>query len=157
MHAWYWSYGANPDGTSYNQIEGSANPIRDAKHLFGFVWKNPMSTPPQPSEIERINGDRYFDKNPTAFPPPTAMQDPTGPSDWANGKYESYGFPNSAHPGGANMAFCDGHLTFVAETLDPLVYAQLMTSNRNRSRLIDYRGAPPVPERSMPAPPDNVY
>ena len=106
-----------------------------------FVWKN------QPSEIERINGDLYYDKN----PPPTDMKTfatvnaPT---------YESYGFPSSNHPGGANMAFCGGQVVFIADSIDPLVYAQLMTPNRNRSTLFDVNM---VPERKLPPPPDNLF
>lgn len=137
MHSWYWSYGLVDDRT-----------IRDTKHLFGFVWKNPMTSPVQPALKERINGDRYFDQG----TPPTTM------AQWADPNvYETYGFPNSTHPGSVNMAFCDGHVSSVAETMDPLVYAQLMTSNRNRSRLIDYRVNPNVPERKMTPPADNAY
>jgi prepilin-type N-terminal cleavage/methylation domain-containing protein/prepilin-type processing-associated H-X9-DG protein len=155
MHAQYWSYGVNHDGVNYVQVDGTGNQIRDAKHLFGFIWKNPMP-PSQPSLVERINGDRYFDKDP-AVTPPNAMADPAGSTDFANLKYEPYAFPNSTHPGGVNMAFCDGHLSFVAETMDPLIYAQLMTPNRNRSHLIDYSKPGGVPERQLPPPPDNAY
>ena len=56
LHAWYWTYGLDNDGSN----------IKDAKHLFGFVWKNPGGV----SAIERINGDKYYDKlssGPPAF------------------------------------------------------------------------------------------
>jgi prepilin-type processing-associated H-X9-DG protein/prepilin-type N-terminal cleavage/methylation domain-containing protein len=140
MHAWYYSYGLQDDRT-----------IRDTKHLFGFVWKNPMTSPVQPALKERINGDKYFESNNPM--PPKSM------AEWADvNVYESYGFPNSTHPGSVNMAFCDGHVTSIAESMDPLVYAQLMTSNRNRSRLIDYtKPAPGLPERKMTPPEDNAY
>jgi hypothetical protein len=55
------------------------------------------------------------------------------------------------------MAFCDGHVTTINETMDPLVYGQLMTSNRNRSRLNDYTSGTAVPERKMTPPGDNTY
>jgi prepilin-type N-terminal cleavage/methylation domain-containing protein/prepilin-type processing-associated H-X9-DG protein len=139
MHAWYWSYGAPPANQDDSQIV-------DAKHIFGFVWKN--RTASQPSKIERINGDRYYE------PPAVA---PTTMEQFAAAGHESYGFPNSTHPGGVNMAFCDGHITFIGETMEPLVYAQLMTSNRNRSNLADHTQVPPLPERSMTAPSDNAY
>jgi prepilin-type N-terminal cleavage/methylation domain-containing protein/prepilin-type processing-associated H-X9-DG protein len=137
MHAWYYSYGVTDDKT-----------IRDTKHLFGFVWKNPMP-PSQPKLIERINGDKYFETNNP--PPPASM------AEWANvSTYESYGYPNSTHPGSVNIAFCDGHIQSIAESMDPLIYAQLMTSNRNRSRLIDYSDGN-KPERKMTPPADNAY
>jgi prepilin-type processing-associated H-X9-DG protein/prepilin-type N-terminal cleavage/methylation domain-containing protein len=37
--------------------------------------------------------------------------------------------PSSKHPGGANVAFCDGHVQMVKEGISPWVYAQLLTSN----------------------------
>ena len=43
--------------------------------------------------------------------------------------YESYGYPSSNHPNGVNVAFCGGQVDFMAESVDPRVYAQLMTSN----------------------------
>jgi hypothetical protein len=54
------------------------------------------------------------------------------------------------------MAFCGGQIVSVAETIDPLVYAQLMTPRRVNSSL---RSAPPdnLPERKLPPPPDDLY
>jgi prepilin-type N-terminal cleavage/methylation domain-containing protein/prepilin-type processing-associated H-X9-DG protein len=140
LHAWYWTYDIEPVGALHVQLPGST--ILDAKYLFGFVWKN------QPSQIERINGDRYFDQPNPGAPPDfkTWAEDPN---------YESYGFPSSNHPGGANMAFCGGQVVFVADTIDPLIYAQLMTPNRNRSGLI--RLSDNTLERKLPPPPDNLY
>jgi prepilin-type processing-associated H-X9-DG protein len=78
--------------------------------------------------------------------------------DWASVQnYERYGFPHSTHPGGVNMSFCDGHVTTINETMDPLIYGQLMTSNRNRSRLVDYSQAVEVPERKMTPPADSAF
>ncbi len=139
LHAWYWTYDITTSGT---QVAGSSSVIDgDPKHLFGFIWKN------DPSDIERINGDRYFDQG----TPPTSIKV------WQDPAYESYGYPSSAHPGGVNVAFCGGQIVFVAESIDPLVYSQLMTSNRKRSGLFDINQNPIVPERKLPAPPDNLY
>jgi prepilin-type N-terminal cleavage/methylation domain-containing protein/prepilin-type processing-associated H-X9-DG protein len=152
MHAWYYTYGVtNVNGNNVQPETGST--IVDAKHLFGFIWKNKLTSPPQPSEIERLNGDRYYEKT---VPPPNMET-------FANQlNFEKYGFPNSAHPGTVNVAFCDGHLTTMADSIDPLVYAQLMTSNRNRSQLADYTqngpsGSPPLYERQMQPPADSAY
>jgi len=133
MNSWYWSHGLNND---------SSNSIVDTKHLFGFVWKNPGSAL---KDHERINGDRNFETVTTA---PATMED------WADtAVWEGYAYPASNHPGGVNMAFCDGHITFIAETMEPVVYAQLMTPNRNRSSVLS--GG--VPERKMTPPADNSY
>jgi prepilin-type processing-associated H-X9-DG protein len=140
LHAWYYSYG----------LANDVSTIKDTKHLFGFVWKN------RPGPTERINGDRYYDH---VQPPPANMETfaVVGSSTAPPNQFESYGFPSSNHPGGVNVAFAGGQITFIAETIDPLVYGQLCTPNRNRSSLADYTPSQPVPERRMPAPPDNAY
>ena len=43
--------------------------------------------------------------------------------------YPAYRFPSSAHPGGANVVFADGHTHFLQESVQPRVYCQLITSN----------------------------
>ena len=44
--------------------------------------------------------------------------------------------PSSAHPGGAVVVFCDGHTRFIANTLDPAVYANLLNwKNTARSTI----------------------
>ncbi|MEX0611258.1 MAG: DUF1559 domain-containing protein [Pirellulales bacterium] len=145
VHAWYWCYdvATAPPPRSVNvQPPGDSSPVADTKHLFGFVWKN------EPSQMERINGDRYYDLN----APPGNMKDFAEPGE---PMYESYGYPSSNHPGGVNMAFCGGQVVFVADTIDPLVYAQLMTPNRNRSGLFQISTG--TQERKLPPPPDNLY
>jgi prepilin-type processing-associated H-X9-DG protein len=67
--------------------------------------------------------------------------------------YESYGFPSSKHPNGINVAFCGGQVDFMADAVDPTIYAQLMTSNRNRSTLIINTN----PERQANEPSDSDY
>lgn len=137
LRSWYWTYGASNNG-----LNNDLKTIKDAKHLFGFVWKNPP-----PGEIERINGDKYYDKPTPGIP---ASMDAFA----ANTAYESYAYPASAHPGGVNMAFCGGQVEFMAESIDPLIYAQLMTSNSKRSKLVD---ASNVPDRKLPQPSDEQY
>jgi prepilin-type N-terminal cleavage/methylation domain-containing protein/prepilin-type processing-associated H-X9-DG protein len=145
LHSWYYTYEVFlTNDTPPRQVQPTGSGIEDTKHLFGFIWKN------QPSEIERMNGDRFFDRNP---PPP----DQKTFAEASEPLYESYGYPSSNHPGGVNVAFCGGQVVFVADSIDPLVYNQLMTPNRNRSTLYDVSVNPPKPERKLPPPPDNLY
>lgn len=134
MHSFYWTFGLNNDSSM----------IKDAKHLFGFIWKSPASV----SEKDRINGDRFYDRLTTG--PPANME--TFAGDPAT--YESYAYPSSAHPGGVNVAFCGGQVQFMRESIDPLVYAQLMTSNSKRSTLKDSGGNP---DRKLNQPNDDQY
>ena len=64
-------------------------------------------------------------------------------------RYESYGYPSSNHPNGVNVAFCGGSVDFMAENVEPRVYAQLMTSNAKRSSLV----IGTTPDRQAPANP----
>jgi prepilin-type N-terminal cleavage/methylation domain-containing protein/prepilin-type processing-associated H-X9-DG protein len=118
-HAFFWTYDLDPSSSTPLQNDDST--IKDTKHIFGFIWKN------SPNIIERINGDKHYDKNPSldTF------------SAFATSSYgESYGYPTSNHPGVVNVAYCDGHVASMSETVDPVVYGQLMTSNRNKSKLV---------------------
>ncbi len=137
LHAWYWTYGDFADSPS--------NPIVDTKHLFGFIWKQPANVGPN----DHINGDKYYDA--TNPGPPADM---TAYSDAS--KYETYGYPSSAHSGGVNIAYCGGNVTFVAEGMEPTVYAQLMTSNSKKSNLFG-PGSPPVPDRKLTQPSEDSY
>jgi prepilin-type N-terminal cleavage/methylation domain-containing protein/prepilin-type processing-associated H-X9-DG protein len=130
LHTWFWTYGLKNDSSQ----------IKDTKHLFGFIWKS------NPGQNDRVNGDKYYDlTNPG---PPATMEDFADAT-----KYEGYGYPSSAHPGGVNVAYCDGHVTFLAESVEPQVYAQLMTSNSKRSKLVWNS----VPDRKLPQPSDDSY
>jgi len=58
---------------------------------------------------------------------------PTPPTQAINtstiGLNGSYGSPSSTHPGGVIAVFCDGHTTYLRDSIDITTYAQLLTSN----------------------------
>jgi prepilin-type processing-associated H-X9-DG protein len=97
--------------------------------------------------FDRINGDKYYDQ--TNPGPPSDMLAYSDAS-----KYETYGYPSSAHSGGVNVAYCGGNVTFVAEGMEPTVYGQLMTSNSKKSNLI---GPGNVPDRKLQQPSEDSY
>jgi prepilin-type processing-associated H-X9-DG protein len=84
--------------------------------------------------------------------------EPVPPLDSTNTE-ERYGYPSSNHAGTVNVAYGDGHVDILVDTLDPRVYAQLMTSNMKRSNLIwnvgDGHGL--QPDRTLPQPSDDEY
>lgn len=137
--AWYWSFG----------LGNADNSMQDAKHLFGFIWKN-QDPPDQPLPYERINGDRFYDLNPR----PNSMAEFAS---FTAPRYESYGYPASNHSGGVNVAFCAGNIVFMAESIDPRVYAQLMTSNNKRSSLRWNVGMGLQEDRKLPQPADGEF
>jgi prepilin-type N-terminal cleavage/methylation domain-containing protein/prepilin-type processing-associated H-X9-DG protein len=149
---WFYAYDGDPDTPEFEvgyKIDSGAkdsSPIKDTPHIFGFIWRS------EPQGIERINGDRNFDKNDR----PTNMGQfaQTGTSSPPNlALYERYGFPSSNHPNGVNVAFCGGQIDFMADSVEPRVYAQLMTTNAKRSSL-KING---VDDRRLPQPSDSEY
>jgi prepilin-type processing-associated H-X9-DG protein len=148
LHTIYWTFGIEQPAGAAGYFQPVNSNIRDAKHLFGFVWKN------QPSQYDRINGDKFYDQPSPPSPGPPNESDPMG--SYADIAYErfGYGYPSSNHPGGVNVAFCGGQVEFMAETIDPLIYGQLMTSNSKRSKLKNANG---VEDRKLPQPSDDQY
>src|SRR5262245_10037430 len=131
VHAWYWAYDADPltPGYEFGTLPDKDNsPVEDAKHIFGFVWSN------SGARVERINGDNDYNQISPTLPPISmvhyaAIGPIDGPHDVITSTWESYGFPSSRHAGGVNAAFCDGHVVFIEERIDPGIYAMLMSSN----------------------------
>ena len=44
----------------------------------------------------------------------------------------SFPFVTSGHPTGANFTFCDGHVTYLSNTIDGTVYAKLVTPSGSK-------------------------
>jgi prepilin-type N-terminal cleavage/methylation domain-containing protein/prepilin-type processing-associated H-X9-DG protein len=123
LHTFYWTYGNNvpPNSNDLSKIE-------DGKLLFGFIWKQPDNV----KDFDRINGDKFYD---LPSPGPPASMEAFGETKVEQDRYESYAYPSSRHPGGVNVAFAGGQVEFLRENIEPLVYAQLMTSNSKKSKL----------------------
>ena len=68
-------------------------------------------------------------------------------------KAPNTGVASSFHPGGVNVAFVGGAVVFLSDRISPIVYAQLMTSNRKLSDLA-YGGKA---DRDMPTPGPDDY
>lgn len=89
----------------------------NAEILTGFIWWGSEGSPPgsgnNPSQHElsaRINSNLGL---------ANTVNDPDDRAYYAR--------PSSFHPGGVVAVFCDGHTSFLADTMDYDVYAQLMT------------------------------
>jgi prepilin-type N-terminal cleavage/methylation domain-containing protein/prepilin-type processing-associated H-X9-DG protein len=132
----FWSY----RGDDYTQT-------LDASFHFGFNWV-------QPEEVLndrklRINGSK---EQPT-YTTFAEMEDLLTGDNSQNDLNPRPGMPSSNHSGGVNAAFVDGRVVFLNDQMEPLVYAQLMTSNHNQSEL----GNPPNYEKNLPEPPDGSF
>jgi prepilin-type processing-associated H-X9-DG protein/prepilin-type N-terminal cleavage/methylation domain-containing protein len=140
--ALYWSY-IPEDGGEYTTTP-------DASFHFGFTWV-------QPAAVAGNNGDRKLRINGSKDPPTYTqfieMKDRLTGDGSENDRDPRPGIASSNHSGGVNAAFVDGHVTFLNDQMEPLVYAQLMTSNHKASDL----GQPPNYERLEPEPADGTY
>jgi prepilin-type N-terminal cleavage/methylation domain-containing protein len=130
---------------------------KDASQQFGFTWV-------QPGDVAndnrlRVNGS----KEPPAYITLADMYDPAefvpstpgGSAPSEPPVKPRIGMPSSNHSGGVNVAFVAGHVTFVVDQIEPLVYAQLMTSNHKASELQD--NLAPVYESNTPEPADGSF
>jgi prepilin-type N-terminal cleavage/methylation domain-containing protein len=114
-----WEY----QGTDYTTTP-------DASFHFGFNWVQPTQVASNTSL--RVNGIKSnpqystFSDMTNEFKTPTTT-DPPNPVP---------GMPSSYHPGGVNASFLDSRVVLISDQIDPVVYAQLMTSNHKQSDLM---------------------
>lgn len=117
----------------------------DRKWHFGFCWGQPDEVlagirEGDDRQYARINGQR----EPSDYEKITDMQ----PLD---------AFPSSHHPGGVNAAFVAGNVKRLNEKISPLVYAQLMTSNRSKSQLQKIVDGENLADKYLDQPNDDQY
>lgn len=98
---------------------------------MGF-WGDPGILPNSTAGIASgLESTNCFVWWPDANPQPVVKIN--SPSDALAGSSTGNGLmfmrPSSAHPGGTNMAFCDGHTRFISQDIDYITYCLLMTPN----------------------------
>ena len=117
----------------------------DRKWHFGFCWAQPDEV----LEGMREKDDRRLARiNGRTEPSRYNTIDEMGPHD---------AFLSSHHPGIVNVAFVAGNVKPVSEKISPLVYAQLMTSNRKTSELVKYTKDGTVSDDELAQPSDDQY
>lgn len=129
LQAAYWAF------DNVNQYTSSG--YGDQKYHFGFCWEQPGvvlgGSPGSPESKARMNGDLEPDSH-------MDVQD-IRPTD---------SFATSLHPGGVNVAFVGGSVKFIADQIDTLIYARLMTSNAKKSDLWQNINGTDAYEKNMP-------
>lgn len=139
---------------TYDATNASGSPAfgwlgGDYEQQLGFVWVVPLTgtSPAQPVGVT-VNDQEAISRD-TAPAPLSPQYPPNIPR---------YARPASAHSGGVNVAFCDGHSDFLRDDIDYMVYQQLMTpwgrkcvnpaDRANTTGVIDaFRKAPPLAEK----------
>jgi len=134
---------ANGDGLtntllmSENVDAGNWTDTTEAK--IGMVWNgtgtvNMNTDPPSltpPDDNMRINRGIGMSELEDGAVRPAANQDNHANS---NSQSTTFARPSSYHPGGVNVAYCDGHVEFLHEQIDYYVYCLLMSTNGQRVR-----------------------
>lgn len=88
-----------------------------SEQQLGFVWVVPSSgTAPVPADADPTKGQERISGNvdKTGDFPPNSPR---------------FAHLASSHGSGANVAFCDGHTSYLRDDIDYIVYVQLMTPN----------------------------
>lgn len=120
LSALFWNYNA--------QVS------KNKKWDFGFTWGQP-----QDIKKTRENSDWGPVEDSPAWQVINGVHENIAGSSMGNKPVNS-GFPSSNHPGGVNVAFVGGAVQFLRENINVRIYAQLMTSNRKQSDLLDEDG-----------------
>ena len=97
----------------------SANPRRICFFLSGHVCVGGSCAP---GNVDYTRGNNRVDVNFRLEAINSSLNQAEGEAPW----------PSSYHDHGVNMAFCDGRVKFVSESLDGRVYANLITPQGTR-------------------------
>lgn len=112
------------------------------KYHFGITWA-------QPNDV----ANAVADTDPTNDMRINYTTEAESPGSLISAMTRFEGFPSSAHPGGVNVAFAGGSVSFVGEDISPTVYAQVMTTDRKNSDLHEGNGSQEAQyERNLPTP-----
>ncbi len=126
-----------PQNINYDILtatDGATNTLLVAEKCGSIVTQQMTPYAVHPTSIGRVwsspNGSNVTSPNVFLLPSGTLLPQ----TSVINQPSEPYRYPSSNHPGGVNVVFADDHTVFIKETIQPNVYAQLMTSNSaNRS------------------------
>lgn len=130
LAALFWAYNQSSDYTG----------AQDASFHFGFNWVQPQDVQNDPKL--RVNGSldaqNYYD-----FATMTSMVSSGEKSqETTDLRLQRIGIASSLHPGVVAAAFVGGQVANINDQIEPLVYAQLMTSNHKQSDLTGDLQAP---------------
>lgn len=123
----------------------------------GFVWQPGLdgsgNPAPNPSKVNSAATDNLPTiATPAGFEGLLTINEKFGEYDTAPaGGQPLFARPSSYHPGGVNATFCEGHSQFLADTIDYIVYCQLMTPRGKASATAPTTSVGPQPLDSDPA------
>ncbi len=115
-----------PGAPLFSWLASGSTPTNNAgsEQQFGMVWV--IANPPQPVVGPTLAGAGMTNQEGLNRVGNVDVNDPAVMSAMATLPY--FARPASAHRGGANVAFCDGHTQLLRDDIDYTVYQRLMTA-----------------------------
>lgn len=115
-----------------NQHDGMTHTVMMSENIQSTLWVPESCFPPKwkpsrPWRAEWMIGIVWSAIDTSQVTPPA----PTFNSNKESREYEPR--PSSRHPDGVLMAFCDGRVQFVLETIDYLIYQHIMTPDSSEA------------------------
>ena len=144
-----------PRTVNRQNVPNKPTPLSNNSHTMNSIYDGTSNTLMLTENINAGGSQHWGDPDPryTTFVFPidhtgaglspadfyrTAPMDPNVPDGFINGaKGGPEGerpFPNSNHPGGVNVGFCDGSARFLSEDIGVSIYAQLITPAGTRQQ-----------------------
>jgi prepilin-type N-terminal cleavage/methylation domain-containing protein/prepilin-type processing-associated H-X9-DG protein len=111
--------------SSIARKDGATNTLMLSENVQAEKWNSIGVSPKQDSDAAKRQKEFCLLWNTTNFWGVGINKDVQGQN--MSGNELQYARPSSYHPGGVNAIFCDGSHRFVAETIEPIVYALIMT------------------------------
>jgi len=132
-------HGAWPCETNTSGATGTTTVEYLAKHAKGTKYTIALG--------ENLDARSYIPSSPRADYEMSLLWDPSAPlkfnEDAGRGKLDNaHARPSSNHPGGAVIAFCDGHVEFISDAIDYKVYATLMATSSLAGKISNKLGPP---------------
>jgi prepilin-type N-terminal cleavage/methylation domain-containing protein/prepilin-type processing-associated H-X9-DG protein len=123
-------YISTNDGTSMTLMMSENNNVP----TFAVAGSPPQGLSGGPSSWGDPTISAYEKQNcfiwwPDRSPDPAARINARDAGSTSSHYYYYFLHPASAHPGGVNVSFCDGHVRFLSEDIDYFVFCLLMTPN----------------------------
>ncbi len=99
------------------------------KYHFGVCWEQPATVATAVASLNDLSNP--LDRDPRI----NGFTESESPGSLVSNMTKVEGFPSSLHPGGVNVAYMGGSVSFLSDAIEPLAYAQIMTSDRKNSDL----------------------
>ena len=127
-------YSENVQGGNWGYLETTQDQSVTREAQTGMVWwdsNSEYATDPIKMKILEINSVKDPDKDED----PYTIDTPRGELTTAEQKSFIFSRPSSLHPEGVNAAFCDGHVQFLNQGIEPIIYAKLMAPDDNNVKV----------------------